>query len=118
MGRGRPSHRRRLSKGPPPVVKVSAIVVSHGHADKLEQLLPALRPQVNELVVIANVPGSVPSGLGAVHNERPLGFAANVNRGLALTSGDAVLSVNPDTVPQPDAVAILRAAMETRPRCG
>jgi GT2 family glycosyltransferase len=99
-------------------VRVSAIVVSHGHADKLERSLPALRPQVDELVLIANVPGSAPPGTEAVHNERPLGFAANLNQGLALTSGDAVLSVNPDTIPEPDAVAMLTAFMEAHPRAG
>ena len=38
-------------------VKVSAVVVSHGHARELERSLPALAPQVDELVVIANLPG-------------------------------------------------------------
>jgi N-acetylglucosaminyl-diphospho-decaprenol L-rhamnosyltransferase len=99
-------------------MRVAAIVVSHGHADKLERSLPALRPQVDELVVIANVPGSVPDGVAAVHNERPLGFAANLNRGLALTTGDAVLTVNPDTLPERGAVVALRAFMETHPRAG
>jgi GT2 family glycosyltransferase len=99
-------------------VKVSAIVVSHGHADKLAVSLPALRPQVDEVVVIANVPGSVAHGVDAVHNDRPLGFAANLNAGLARTTGDAVLSVNPDTVPEPGAVAALRTFMEERPRAG
>jgi N-acetylglucosaminyl-diphospho-decaprenol L-rhamnosyltransferase len=99
-------------------MRVSAIVVSHGHADKLERSLPALRPQVDELVVIANVPGSVPDGIEAVRNQRPLGFAANLNAGLALTYGEAVLSVNPDTVPEQDAVAVLRTFMEEHPRAG
>ena len=40
-------------------MKVSAVVVSHGHAHELERSLPALAPQVDELVVIANLPGSV-----------------------------------------------------------
>jgi GT2 family glycosyltransferase len=99
-------------------VKVSAIVVSHLHADKLARSLPALAPQVDELVVISNVPGSTPPGVDAVHNDRPQGFAANLNRGLALTHGDAVLSVNPDAIPEPGAVAALRTAMEERPRSG
>jgi GT2 family glycosyltransferase len=99
-------------------VKVSAVVVSHGHAAKLERSLPALRAQVDELVVIANVPGSAPASVEAVDNERPLGFAANLNKGLALTTGDAMLSVNPDTVPDPEAVALLRAHMEDHARCG
>jgi GT2 family glycosyltransferase len=99
-------------------VKVSAIVVSHGHAAELEESLPALRPQVDELVVIANVAGSVPAGIDAVHNERPLGFSANLNKGVALTTGDAVLSVNPDAVPEPGAVAALRDFMDAHDRCG
>jgi hypothetical protein len=44
-------------------VKVSAVVISHGHAAELERSLPALAPQVDELLVIANVPGSVPPAL-------------------------------------------------------
>ena len=40
-------------------MKVAAIVVSHGNAAELDRLLPALAPQVDELVVVANVPGSV-----------------------------------------------------------
>ena len=44
-------------------MKVSAVVVSHGHAAELERSLPALAPQVDELLVIANIPGSVPSTL-------------------------------------------------------
>jgi GT2 family glycosyltransferase len=99
-------------------VRVSAVVVSHGHASKLETSLPALRPQVDELVVIANVPGSVPRGVEAILNERPLGYAANLNKGVGLTTGDAVLSVNPDAVPAPDAVPLLRAHMDVHPRCG
>jgi GT2 family glycosyltransferase len=99
-------------------MKVSAVVVSHGSARELEKSLPALRPQVDELVVIANVPGSVPARVEAVQNDRPLGFAANLNKGVALTSGDAVLSVNPDAVPEPGAVAALAAFMVAHPRCG
>ena len=99
-------------------MKVAAVVVSHLHPHELEQCLPALRPQVDELVVIANVPGSVPPGVEAVHNERPLGYAANVNRGVALTSAELVVAANPDTVAEPAAVAALRELMAARPRCG
>jgi N-acetylglucosaminyl-diphospho-decaprenol L-rhamnosyltransferase len=99
-------------------VKVSAIVVSHGHARELEESLPALAPQVDELVLIANVPGSVPAGVDAVANEQPLGYAANLNRGLALTTGEAILAVNPDAVAEPGAVAALRDFMTSHPRCG
>jgi GT2 family glycosyltransferase len=99
-------------------MRVSAVVVSHGHARELSESLPALEPQVDELVVIANVPGSAPAGLDALENERPLGFAANLNRGIARTAGDAVLAANPDAIPEPGAVAVLRDFMRDRPRCG
>ena len=99
-------------------MKVSAVVVSHGQAALLEQSLPALRPQVDELVVVANVPGSVPDGVEAIHNARPLGYAANLNLGFARCTGDALLAANPDAVPEPGAVAALAAFMAEHPRCG
>jgi GT2 family glycosyltransferase len=77
-----------------------------------------LRAQVDELVVIANIPGSVPEGVEAVHNERPLGFGANVNLGVARTTAALVITANPDAVPQPGAVAALCGFMEDHPRCG
>ena len=99
-------------------MRVAAIVVSHGHPAELARSLPALEPQVDELVVIANVPGSVPKGIDAVSNDRPLGFGANVNRGVAMTDAELVVSANPDAVPDHGAVAALRSFMEARPRCG
>ena len=99
-------------------MKVSAIVVSHGNARELEASLPALEPQVDELLVIANIPGSLPPGVEALVNERPLGFAANVNLGLARTSGEAVVVANPDAVPEPGAVPALRDFMAAHERCG
>ncbi len=42
---------------------VSAVVISHGHAEELGALLPVLAPQVDELVVVANRPGSLPAEL-------------------------------------------------------
>jgi N-acetylglucosaminyl-diphospho-decaprenol L-rhamnosyltransferase len=102
-------------------VKVSAVVVSHGHAAELERSLPALVPQVDETVVIANVPGSVgsvPAGVRVLENPRPLPLAANVNRGTAATSGEYVLAANPDAVPEPGAVAALVAFADAHPRCG
>ncbi|MDP9285920.1 MAG: glycosyltransferase family 2 protein [Actinomycetota bacterium] len=97
---------------------VAAVVVSHGHPRELEDSLPALRAQVDELVVIANVPGSVPNGVDAIHNPSPLGFGANVNLGAAMTSAEYVLSANPDAIPETGAVAALHDFMAAHPRCG
>jgi GT2 family glycosyltransferase len=101
--------------------RVAAVVVSHRNARELERLLPALAPQVDELVVVANVPESVeavPEGLRVLENARPLGFAANVNLGVRATSAALVCSVNPDAVPREGALETLRAFMEAHPRCG
>lgn len=103
------------------MTRVSAVVVSHGHARELRESLAALAPQVDELVVVANVPGSVddvPDRIRVIENERPLTLSANVNLGLASTSGDYLLAANPDAVPEPGAVAALRDAADARPRCG
>ena len=102
-------------------MKISGVVVSHGHARELERSLPMLSPQVDELVVIANRPGSVgsvPAGTRVLENPRSLSFAANVNLGITATTGEYVLVANPDTVAEPDAVALLSAFADEHPRCG
>ena len=102
-------------------MNVSVIVVSHGHSAELAESLPALAPQVDEIVVIANVPGSLPDdvhGARVLENSRPLSYAANLNRGIAETSGELVLVNNPDAVPETGAVATLAAFMAAHPRCG
>ena len=103
-------------------MKVSAVVVSHGHPQELAHSLPALAVQVDELLVIANVAGSVPpslpAGVRVLENARPQSFAANANLGAANTEHELVLIANPDAVPAPDAVAILRTFMQEHPRCG
>ena len=103
-------------------MKVSAVVISHGHADELAVSLPVLAPQVDELLVIANIPDSLPPELPerarVLHNERRLSFAANANLGAASTEHELVLIANPDAVPEPDAVATLRRFMEEHPRAG
>ena len=102
-------------------MKVSAVVVSHGHARELERSLSAVVPQVNETVVVANAPGSVadvPVGVRVLENPRQLSLAANVNLGIAATTGDYVLNVNPDAIAEPNAVTTLVAFADSHARCG
>jgi N-acetylglucosaminyl-diphospho-decaprenol L-rhamnosyltransferase len=102
-------------------VKVSAVVVSHGHAPELRRSLPALVPQVEETVVVANLPDSaaeVPDGVRVLENPRPLSLAANVNLGIAATTGEYVLNANPDAIAEPDALRALVAFADAHPRCG
>jgi N-acetylglucosaminyl-diphospho-decaprenol L-rhamnosyltransferase len=101
--------------------RVAAVVVSHGNAREVATLLPALTPQVDEIVLVANTPesvGAVPDDVDVLLNASPLGFAANVNRGAAASESDYVLTVNPDAVPRDGAVAALREFMDAHPRCG
>ncbi len=103
------------------MTRTAAIVVSHGHARELRESLPAIAPQVDELVVVENFPGSVddvPEDARVIRNERVQTFAANLNRGIAATTAPYLCSVNPDAVAEPGAVAALVEFAETHPRCG
>jgi len=102
-------------------VTVSGVVVSHGHATELEESLPALAPQVDELILVANLPGSLPAdvcGARVIENEEPRSYAANLNRAVAETRGELVVVCNPDAVPAPRAVEILAGFMGGHERCG
>jgi N-acetylglucosaminyl-diphospho-decaprenol L-rhamnosyltransferase len=102
-------------------MKVSAVVVSHGHAAELGRLLPALAAQVDETVVVANLPGSAgtpPEDVRVLENARPLSLAANLNLGIAATTGEYVLALNPDAIPEPDAVPELVAFADAHQRAG
>jgi N-acetylglucosaminyl-diphospho-decaprenol L-rhamnosyltransferase len=89
-------------------VSVAAVVVVHDAGPELERCVASIEPQVDELVVIRNL----------VDNERPLGFAANANRGIARTTAPFVVVANPDTEAARDAVGILEQFAESHPRCG
>jgi N-acetylglucosaminyl-diphospho-decaprenol L-rhamnosyltransferase len=102
-------------------MRTAAVVVSHGNALELDRLLPVLAAQVDELVVVANAPGSVgelPQSAVLIANPRPVGFGTNVNRGVARTSAELVCSVNPDAVPREGAVSALGTFMAEHPRAG
>jgi N-acetylglucosaminyl-diphospho-decaprenol L-rhamnosyltransferase len=99
-------------------VSVAGVVVVHEPVAELERCLAALRPQVDELVVVANLPGTKAEGALVIENEQPAGYAANANRGVASTSAPFVVLCNPDTEAAPDAVRILREFAEAHPRAG
>src|SRR5205085_11346103 len=96
------------------LMKVSAIVISTGAAEArlLAGSVPALRPQVDELVVVANGPNSVtglPEGVRVLENAQRRGFSANSNTAIATTAADYRVGSNQDAIPEPDAVAQLVA---------
>ena len=98
-------------------MSVAGVIVTHGPDPELPRAVAALGPQVDELVVVANPPAPE-TDAPLIVNDAPLGFAANVNKGVAATSAPFVVVANPDTEPHPDAVAHLRAFAETHPRAG
>jgi GT2 family glycosyltransferase len=99
---------------------IAGVVVVHEPGPELERCLHALRPQVDELVVVSNLGLElpVPEGARLLRNERPAGYAANANRGIAETGGEFVVVCNPDTEAEPDAVAALLAFADLHPRLG
>jgi N-acetylglucosaminyl-diphospho-decaprenol L-rhamnosyltransferase len=104
-------------------LRVAAIVVTHGPCGDLFDCLTALAAQVDELVLVKNLPDetvlpTLPLPVTVVTNPRPVGYAANANRGIALTSAPWVVLSNPDAVVAPGCIETLRGFGETHPRCG
>jgi GT2 family glycosyltransferase len=101
-------------------VSVAGVVVTHGPSPDLQECLATLSPQVDELIVVANLPLrlDLPGSAKLIENEQPVGFSANVNRAVRETSAEFVVIANPDTEPAPDAVKTLREFAAARPRCG
>ena len=99
-------------------MSVAGVVVVHEQVPQLARCLAALVPQVQELVVVENLGGTIVQGVRVIANERPVGFAANANRGVAETSAPFVVVCNPDTEAAPDAVAVLRDFAGRHPRAG
>ena len=96
---------------------VAGVVVTHGPHEELDGCLAALRPQVDELLVVSNPPAPAVDARLIV-NEKARGFAANANRGIAETTAPFVVIANADTEASPGAVAVLRDFAEGQPRCG
>jgi len=101
--------------------KVAAVVITHGPHPDLDACLRVLGDQVDELAVVANLPGplhGVPASSTIVRNPRPVGFAANANRGVAATTAPFVIIANPDAVAEPGAVAALTGFLVDHPQAG
>ena len=110
-----------MGAGHDPPLRVSAVVVCHDPDERLDACLTSLAPQVEELVLVANTPAALPElppGVRVLRAERPRGYAANANAGVAATAGDAVLVANADCVAGPGSVAGLADFMAARAGCG
>lgn len=101
---------------------VDAVVVSYRSAARLANLLPALRgdPLIGAIVVVdhgdddsADVSRSF--GAQVVRDPTNPGFGAGQNRGVGLTTGETVLLVNPDLVPERGAIQTGLDLLQERP---
>jgi N-acetylglucosaminyl-diphospho-decaprenol L-rhamnosyltransferase len=96
---------------------LAGVVVTDGPHAELDRCLAALRPQVDELVVVSNPPAPAVDARLILNGEAQ-GFAANANRGIAETTAPFVVLANADTEAGPATVAALRDFADGRPRCG
>jgi GT2 family glycosyltransferase len=104
-------------------VLLSVVVVAYRSAAALRSTLPALARELgegDELVVVDNAPGDGVADVLAEHypsarliaNAANTGFAAGANQGVAATTNELVVVLNPDAVPGPGFGAGIRRPLE------
>jgi N-acetylglucosaminyl-diphospho-decaprenol L-rhamnosyltransferase len=104
---------------------VAAVVVNYNAGAVLLDCVRSLRAEgVDEVVVVDNA--STDGSLAALRASDPaavvvetganLGYGAAANRGVAASSADLVLVMNPDTTVEPGTIKALVAALEADPR--
>jgi N-acetylglucosaminyl-diphospho-decaprenol L-rhamnosyltransferase len=109
---------------------VSVIVLNYNGRDWLGGCLDALRGQINappfEVILVdnASTDGSADyvstqyREVRLIHSGANLGFAAGNNLGAGAASGSYLVFLNNDTVPAPDWLSVLCAALDARPTFG
>jgi len=108
---------------------VSVIIVNWNTYAELRLCLEALRGQQViplEIIVVdnnssngsaRNLPHEFPS-VRLIANRENLGFAEGCNQGLRISQGHYMLLLNPDTVPNPDAIKAMVRFLETNQSAG
>src|SRR5262249_54662946 len=117
----------RMARGPGDVnaqtLRLSVVVVAYNSAASLPALLDALGAQMaagDEVIVVDNASHDATAALAAAHPAvgrvvQPggnVGFAAGSNAGARAATGDAVLLLNPDVVPEPGFLEAMRRPRE------
>ena len=107
------------------MTKVSAVIVTYHTGPRLKECLYALSadPDIDETVIVDNGnPADMQEWLATFCETRPqsrlitghgnIGFGAGVNRGLATTTGEHILVINPDAVLRRGSVESLQNAAQ------
>ena len=106
----------------PHTSSLSVVIVAWNSREELARTIPPLLAELgegDELVVVDNASGDDTRSLVAemapsatiVALERNVGFAAGANAGAAAASGDLLVLLNPDAVPQPGFAQAIRRPM-------
>ncbi len=117
-------------KRPFGVADLQVVIISHGHEallpTNLRSLPEALAGLEAEIVVVDNLGGrdvekaldAYPGPVRLRHNDRPLGFAENVNEAAALSRSRYLLLLNPDTEFVSGHLSDAMEFLEARPSIG
>ena len=111
-------------------MELSTVIVHYRSREALRQCLAALQCEtaglVHETVVVDNDPHDHALELLAgefrhvrgILNQENVGYARAVNQGIAATTGEFVLAMNPDCVLQPGALAAMVGYLRAHPGAG
>jgi N-acetylglucosaminyl-diphospho-decaprenol L-rhamnosyltransferase len=111
-------------------MELSTVIVHYRSREALRQCLASLESETvglaHEAVVVDNDRDDHALGMLArefpevrgILNPENVGYARAVNQGLSATTGEFVLVMNPDCVPQPGSVATLVGYLRAQPRAG
>ena len=105
-------------------MKISAIIVNYASWPLTVRCVESLYGTVYEdleVVVVDNdfaEPPELPPGVRLIRNPENLGFARASNRGIAATSGDLVILVNPDSLVERGFFEKVEAFFEENPSVG
>ena len=105
-------------------MKFSAIIVNYASWPLTLRCIESLEGtgyEDFETVVVDNdsaEPPELPAGVRFIRNKENLGFARAHNRGIATSTGDIVILINPDTVVEKDFFENLEAFFEETPKVG
>ncbi len=114
----------------PALMQLSTVIVNYRSRQRLRMCLAALQADAtgiaHETLVVDNDPsdGALEAvardfpQVRAIPNQENVGYARAINQGIAATTGEFVLAMNPDCVLERGSLAALTGYLRTHPRTG